>query len=76
MIFVASNCTVHSLSHNCPMDNNVSLWISGRIWTCLALLGSIGMSSLASWVDAMISPLGLRKAMGCCVVCLLIVGVL
>ena len=73
-MFLASKWTVHSLSHNCPTDNNVSLWMSGRIWTCLALLGSVGMSSSASWVDNMMSPLGLRTAMGCCVGRLLIVG--
>ena len=75
-MLVALNCTVQLLSHNCPIDNNVLLCMSERIWTCMALIGRVGMSNSASWVDTIISSLGLRTAMGCCVVRLLMVGAL
>lgn len=55
---VESKYTVHPASHNCPIDNNLSLARLWVMWMCLAASGRLGRSNSASCVDCMVLPLG------------------
>ena len=57
MTLCLSKVTIHSLSHNCPIEMRLE-WRLGRIYACFAWLDNLFCGIRAWCVDAILGELG------------------